>query len=260
METSVPTEPSFPTLTLSAKVTPHPDSPSLSISETPKIIASSSPSSEVPTSQRPSGEQGQNPKVTESSTIVATDSVVAVVPIEKENVKSEVQGVGNEGAIVTVEGDALADTTGPSHEELDPSPEDPSQGSHSQDNFVPTFAAMPLEIQEPEMRLQAKVAYDSALQKSKKSSKKRRRKLVKDSVPVSDEAVPVVEVEEETPDEPGSLVRRSPKKKKPASIEKRSTSKSKLKEVVSEFSMSDEDVLVKSKRKGKFSGEKFGKR
>ncbi|XP_070013871.1 uncharacterized protein [Nicotiana sylvestris] len=116
------------------------------------------------------------------------------------------------------------------------------------------------ETKRPTTRLQVKVAYDSALQKSKKSSKKKRRKLVKDGVPVSDEAIPVVEVEEETLDEPGSLVRRSSKKMKPASVEKGSTSRSKMKEVVSEFSMSDEDVLVKSKGKGKISREKSGKR
>ncbi|XP_070029713.1 secreted RxLR effector protein 161-like [Nicotiana sylvestris] len=72
-----------------------------------------------------------------------------VVPIEKENDvtvfvvsangvlheiisrKNKVQGVGDERAIVTIEGDALADTTRPSHEEPDPSPEDPAQGFHS---------------------------------------------------------------------------------------------------------------------------------
>ena len=79
---------------------------------------------------------------------------------------------------------------------------------------------------------------------------------MKDGVPVSDKVIPVVEVDEETPDEPGSLVRWSQKKKQPASVEKVSHSSSKLKDAVSEFSMSDEDVLVKSKGKGKFSGEK----
>ncbi|XP_019224858.1 PREDICTED: uncharacterized protein LOC109206489 [Nicotiana attenuata] len=263
-----------PSLTPSAEVTPHPVFPSLPISETPKIVAPSPPSSEAPTSQRTSGEQGQNPEVIKSSAIVATDSVVVVVPFEEVKNVVTVQSVGDKGAIVTVEGDALADTTGPSHEEPDPSPEDPGQGSHSQDSSVPAFTTVPLEIQVPEMRssdeedldnvaldaLQAKVAYDSALQNSKKSSKKKRRKLVKDSVPVRDEAIPVVEVDEETLDEPGSLVRRSLKKKKHVSTEKGSTSRSKMKEEVSEFSMSDEDVLVKSKEKGKVSGEKSGKR
>ncbi|XP_019264755.1 PREDICTED: polymerase I and transcript release factor-like [Nicotiana attenuata] len=294
METSAPTEPSLPSRTPPAEVTPHLVFLSLSISETPKIVAPSPPSSEAPTSQRPSGEQGQNPEVIKSSAIVATDSVVAVVPFEEvKNVKNELQSVGDEGAIITVEGDALADTTGPSHEEPDPSPEDLGQGSHSQDSSAPAFAVVSLKIQVPEMRssdeedldnvaldafivkrrvvstpesetkrpttrLQAKVAYDFALQKSKKSSKKKRRKLVKNSVPVSDEAIPVVEVDEETPDEPGSLVRRSSKKKKPVSTEKGSTSRSKMKEVVSEFSMSDEDVLVKFKEEGKVSGEKSG--
>lgn len=36
-----------------------------------------------------------------------------------------------EGAMVTVEGSTLAETTRPSHEESDPSSEDPGQGSHS---------------------------------------------------------------------------------------------------------------------------------
>ncbi|XP_070013473.1 uncharacterized protein [Nicotiana sylvestris] len=124
----------------------------------------------VPTNQRPNGEQVQNPEVTEGSTIVATNSVMEIVPIEEENVvtifvvsadgvlhkiisqKNEVQGMGDEGSIVTVEGAAPADTTGPSHVEPNPSPEDPGQGSHSQDSSAPAFAVVPLEIQAPDMR------------------------------------------------------------------------------------------------------------
>nr|XP_016439588.1 PREDICTED: uncharacterized protein LOC107765452 [Nicotiana tabacum] len=259
-------EPSSPSITPAATVTPLPVSQSLTNSKTLETTAPLSPSSDVPTSQILSGEQGQNPEVTKSSAIVATNSMVVEAPVEEEK------------NVVTV--DAVADTTKASHAEPDPSPEDPGQGSHSQDSGVPAFDVVPLEIQAPEMRssdeedldnvaldafissggLQVKVAYDSALQRSKKSSKKKRRKLVKDGVPVSAEAIHVVEVEEETPDEPGSLVIQSSKKTKPTSIEKGSTSRSKMKEVVSEFSMSDEDVLVKSKGKGKVSGEKSEKR
>lgn len=111
----------------------------------------------------------------------------------------------------------------------------------------------------PTTRLQAKMAYVSALQKSRKDRKKQRRKLVKYGVPVSDKVILVVEVEEETPDEPGSLVRRSQKKKQPTSVEKVSTSGSKLKDVVSEFSISDEDMLVKTKGNEKSSGGESNK-
>lgn len=117
MESSIPTEPSLTTLTLPAKIIPHPDSPSLSISENLKIVDPSSPSSKVPTNKRPNGEQGQNLEVTEGSAIVATDSVVAVVPIEEKNIvtifvvcadsvlqeiisqKNEVQGMGTNGPL-----------------------------------------------------------------------------------------------------------------------------------------------------------------
>ncbi|XP_070002374.1 uncharacterized mitochondrial protein AtMg00810-like [Nicotiana sylvestris] len=47
---------------------------------------SSSVQSLIHVLKRTSGEQGQNPEVTEGSAIVTTDSVVAVVPIEEENV------------------------------------------------------------------------------------------------------------------------------------------------------------------------------
>ncbi|XP_070004842.1 uncharacterized protein [Nicotiana sylvestris] len=66
----------------------------------------------------------------------------------------------------------------------------------------------------------------------------------------------MVEVEEES----GSLVRRSQKKKQPVSVERVSTPSSKLKDVVSEPSNSDEDMLVKSKGKEKSNGGKSGKR
>ncbi|XP_070013875.1 uncharacterized protein [Nicotiana sylvestris] len=85
--------------------------------------------------------------------------------------------------------------------------------------------------------LQAKVAYDSALQTSKKGSKKQRMKLVKDGVPVSDKVIPVVEVEEEKPNEPGSLVRQSQKKKQHASVEKEPDS---VKRIRSEVSLDSE--------------------
>ncbi|XP_070009890.1 uncharacterized protein [Nicotiana sylvestris] len=179
--------------------------------------------------------------------------------------------------MVDVEGSALAETTGPSHEEPDSSPEETGQDSHYQVSSTPAFVVAPLDIQVPEMWssdeedldnialdafivkrrvvstpetstkrpttwLQAKVAYDSALQKSRKSS------------------CSSGGVEEETTEEPSSLVRGSQKKKDSAFIDNVTTPSSKLKDVVSEFSVSDEDVLVKSKGKAKSSGVKSRKR
>nr|XP_016465952.1 PREDICTED: uncharacterized protein LOC107788757 [Nicotiana tabacum] len=271
IEPSTFTEPSSPSITPTATIVPPPISQSLPNSETLETTAPFSPSSDVPTSQPLSGEQGQNPEVTKSSAIVATDSMVVEAPVEEE--KNVLTVVEEEGAIVAVGGDAVADTTRESHEEPDPSPEDPAPEMRSSDEedldnmglnaFISkrrVVSTPEFEIKLPTTRLQVKVTYYSTLQKSKKSSQKKKRKLVKDAVPVSDEAIPIVDVEEETLDEPGSLVRWSSKKIKPTSLEKGPTSKSKIKEGVSEFSMTDEDVLIKSKGKGKVSGEKSGKR
>ncbi|XP_019251118.1 PREDICTED: uncharacterized protein LOC109230036 [Nicotiana attenuata] len=203
--------------------------------------------------------------------------------------------MGGERAMVAVEGSTLEETIGPSREEPDPSSEETGQGSHSQASSAPAFVVDPLNIQVPEMsssdeedqdnipldafiakrrvvsypesstkrsttRLQAKVAYDSSLQNSRKTSKKKKRRLVKDNVIVCDKVVPVERVEEEITEEPSSLVRRSHKKKQSASVDNVTTPNSKLKDVVSEPSISDEDVLVKSKGKAKSNGMKSGKR
>ena len=70
----------------------------------------------------------------------------------------------------------------------------------------------------------------------------------------------MVEIKEETTEEPSSQMRRSQKKKESASIKNVTTPSSKLKNVVSELSVSYEDVLVKSKGKAKSSGVKSSKR
>ncbi|XP_070004608.1 uncharacterized protein [Nicotiana sylvestris] len=116
------------------------------------------------------------------------------------------------------------------------------------------------------MRLQAKEAYEFALQKSKRSNKKKKKRLVKNGEVVCDKDIPVVEVDEKATEEPSSLVKGSHKKKQSTSEEgvampsSRSVkSVGKLKEVVSDQSLSDEDMLDKSSGKGK-SSVKSGKR
>ncbi|XP_019259053.1 PREDICTED: putative protein TPRXL [Nicotiana attenuata] len=54
--------------------------------KTPKSVDPFSLSSEFPTDQGKSGELGKSPEVAEVSAIIASDSVVAMEPIEEENV------------------------------------------------------------------------------------------------------------------------------------------------------------------------------
>uniref|UniRef100_A0A1U7WG14 Uncharacterized protein LOC104223774 n=1 Tax=Nicotiana sylvestris TaxID=4096 RepID=A0A1U7WG14_NICSY len=212
-----------------------PSSSKATISETPKVIDPSSLSFNIPIDQGKSREQGKSPKVVEVSAIVASDTVVAMEPIEDENIatifvvsadgvlheiisgapmsqRNETKGFVGEGAMVAVEGFAPAKTTRPFCEELDPSPEETSEGSHSQASSTPAssppFAIKPLDILFPEMRLQEKVAYDSALQKS---SKKKKRRLVKDNEIVCDKDVPMVAARKVAYD---SALQKSSKKKK----------------------------------------------
>ncbi|XP_019258693.1 PREDICTED: putative uncharacterized protein DDB_G0290521 [Nicotiana attenuata] len=156
LEPSAPTKPSTPTITPTATVTPHSVFQSLPNSESLETAAPTSPSSEAPTSLKTCGEQGQNPKVTKSSTIIATDSMVVVAPFEEEKNVVTVFVVSTDRVLHEIisqkDENALVYATGESHEEPDPSPEDPGQGSHSQNSSVPAFAVVPLEIQVPETR------------------------------------------------------------------------------------------------------------
>ncbi|XP_070025057.1 pectinesterase inhibitor 10-like [Nicotiana sylvestris] len=140
------------------------------------------------------------------------------------------------------------ETTGTLLEGPDPSPEETGQGSSSQVNFDPApsphFDVEPLEILAPAMRssdeedqdnvtlyafiakkravttpepspkcpttrLQAKEALESALQKSKRSSKKKKKRLVKNVEVVCDKNIPVVDMDEEVVEKPSSLVKKS---------------------------------------------------
>ncbi|XP_070020317.1 uncharacterized protein [Nicotiana sylvestris] len=96
-----------------------------------------------------------------------------------------------EGAFVPFEQSAQDDATRVPNDEPDPSMEDPGQ--------------------------------DSSPRSSKRS--RRRRRLVKDGKVIQAEDVPVVDVDEETKEEPSSLTRKSSRKKHSLSQSKRHTSK-----------------------------------
>ncbi|XP_019255061.1 PREDICTED: uncharacterized protein LOC109233639 [Nicotiana attenuata] len=158
---------------------------------------------------------------------------------------------------------AQDDATGVPNDELDPSMEDQGQESSSQVSIDPApsphFDAEPLNMvvpetnpdseedtndlvyasfirartktvatsepppKQPTSRLQQKEALEFALKKSKKS--RRRRRLVKDGKVVQAEDVPVVDVDEETKEEPSSLTRKSSRKKHSLSQSEKHTSK-----------------------------------
>ncbi|XP_070013528.1 protein pxr1-like [Nicotiana sylvestris] len=78
-------------------------------------------------------------------------------------------------------------------------------------------------IKRPTTQLQQKEALEFALKKSKRS--RRRRMLVKDGKVVQAKDVPVVDVDEETKEEPSSLTRKSSRKKQSVSQSEKHTSK-----------------------------------
>ncbi|XP_019241459.1 PREDICTED: uncharacterized protein LOC109221422 [Nicotiana attenuata] len=65
----------------------------------------------------------------------------------------------------------------------------------------------------PTRRLQKKEAFESALKKSKRINRKKKKRLVKNGEVDCDKNIPVVEVDEEAKEEPSSLIRKSQKKK-----------------------------------------------
>ncbi|XP_019225911.1 PREDICTED: uncharacterized protein LOC109207445 [Nicotiana attenuata] len=112
--------------------------------------------------------------------------------------------------------------------------------------------AKPLVISEPPpkrptTRLQQKEALEFSLKKSKRS--RRRRRLVKDGKVVQVEDVPVVDVDEETKEEPSSLTRKSSRKKHSLSQSERHASKG-------AESSSKSVVAGSSKKLAKSSGDK----
>ncbi|XP_019225477.1 PREDICTED: uncharacterized protein LOC109207051 [Nicotiana attenuata] len=171
----------------------------------------------------------------ENTLYIASEGVI----IEKYVEGSEPQGEGTEeeGAIMPFEQPAQDDATGAPNNEPDPSMENPGQESSDQVSVDPApspyFDADPFNMVVPETnpeseeganelvyasfirassdpppkrpttRLQQKEALEFALKKSKRS--RRRRRLVKDGKVVQAEDVPVVNVDEETKEEPSSL-------------------------------------------------------
>ncbi|XP_019266053.1 PREDICTED: uncharacterized protein LOC109243567 [Nicotiana attenuata] len=221
-----------------------------------------------------------------------------------ESQGEETQSLVGEGAMVLFEWSSPEDTTGTPLDGPDPSPEERGQKSSSQVSFYPYssphFDAEPLEVVAPVMRssdeeneddvalsaliaarrlvatlepppkrptkrLQKKEALESALKKSKRSNMKKKKRLVKDGEIVCDKNIPVVEVDEEAPEEPSSLIKRSQKKKHSTEStskevvgipsEKSVKDSGKLKEVVVEESVSDEDMQLKSIGKVMSSGK-----
>ncbi|XP_019248362.1 PREDICTED: uncharacterized protein LOC109227619 [Nicotiana attenuata] len=98
----------------------------------------------------------------------------------------------------------------------------------------------------PTTRLQRKEALESALKKSQ--AKSRRRKLVKDGKAVSKKSVPVMNVDEDEADEPGSLTRKL--------SQKHGLSKPKRVFFVSAENLNKSDAFVSSENVVKESGDK----
>ncbi|XP_019251414.1 PREDICTED: mucin-2-like [Nicotiana attenuata] len=121
---------------------------------------------------------------------------------------------------------------------------------------------------QPTTRLQKKEAFESALQKSKRSITKKKKRLMKKGEVVVDKNIPVVEVDEEAVEEPSSLMKRSTKVQKSVveaseeAVEKQSEtsmkSGGKSKKVVVEKDLSEGDTVAVASRIGK-SVEMFRK-
>ncbi|XP_019239327.1 PREDICTED: BAG domain-containing protein Samui-like [Nicotiana attenuata] len=197
------------------------------------------------------------------------------------------EGTEKEGEIVPFEQSAQDEATWDPNNEPDPSMEIPGQESSDQVSVdlapSPHFDAEPLNMVVPETnpdseenandlvyasfirdrtkpvvtlepppkrpttRLQQKEALEFTLKKSKKS--RRRRRLVKDGKVVQVEDVPVVDVDEETKEEPSSLSRKSSRKKHSLSQSQKHTYKG------AECS-SKSDVTGSSKKLEKSFGDK----